>query len=565
MDGPTKKSKKQREDERESGGSKRAEFESAQAEAAEQMAEQMHEETAGDGKNIAASSTRRRSVTSQSTSIGGNSMPNIVFEDIRERPDTDPFVIAVNNNFPAAGGTIGGVYPPPIGGTSGTATSIAATGDTLPTLTPEAKQAAIAIGILERDGTTDPTAGQSFVNALALAGAEYRGNTKLYDQVFAALVGFAEEQPDPSTGNLRVRANEWATVAQALTQQGVQAGDIHMVELVAAALTSSIGAGDGRAPSSMKIEIPNFEALVFRQIIGANLDGARGIYVVGMLDELKFFGTIEKLVELWQVGQLPIGKGPASDALYKYWRDSATRMTEIERRNLYARTFGLPGGDASVRQPNIEVADLWLHFVSPVSQYARQFQVDQIFARGKLAVSINQEQIKKAAADLAGNLSLHCYGMAFNAAVELIKQLKDGLGILNDPEIKGAFGAKDPWQVIDQVATTELGGARNSVKYRTMATSGDVIIGWLAKKADQLSKTGRFDIIDLDPTHANNDQDLVDACDQWLAVTGTSEGSVEQYSQPTDAVMQPTRPIQIPSVARDLLASVGVKANGAFK
>ncbi len=560
MDGPTKKSKKQREDERESGGSKRAEFESAQAEAAKQMAEQMHEETAGDGKDRAARGTRRRSVTSQSTSTGGNPM-QIIFEDIQKLAD-NAFVRAVNGNFgvvTGGGGEVGGIYPGQTGGASAT------TGDTLPTLLPEAMAAAIAIGILERDGNTDPSAGQSFDNALALAGAEYKGNKDLYDQVFAALVGFAEEQPDPVTKNLRVRANEWATVAQALAQQGVVAGDIHMVELVAATLTNSIGAGDGRAPSSMKIEIPNFEALVFRQIIGANLDGARGIYVVGMLDELKFFGTIEKLVELWQVGQLPIGKGPASDALYKYWRDSATRMTEIERRNLYARTFGLPGGDASVRQPNVEVADLWLRFVSPVSQYARQFQVDQIFARGKLAVSINQEQIKKAAADLAGNLSLHCYGMAFNAALELIKQLKDGLGILNDPEIKGAFGAKDPWQVIDQVATTELGGARNSVKYRTMATSGDVIIGWLAKKADQLSKTGRFDIIDLDPTHANNDQDLVDACDQWLAVTGTSEGSVEQYAQPSDAVMQPTRPIQIPSVARDLLASVGVKANGAFK
>lgn len=495
-------------------------------------------------------------------------MPKILFEDIRERGDTDPFINAVNDNFSiktGTGGEIGGVYPGQIGGTSATAAGTAALGDSLPTLTPEAMEAAVVIGILEREGSTDPKAGQSFDNALALAGAEYKGNKALYDQVFAALVGFAEEQPDPVTKNLRVRANEWATVAQALAQQGVKADDIHMVELVGAALTNSIGAGDGRAPSSMTIVIPDIENLVATEIIKNNLEAAKGIYFFAMLDELKFVRVIEKLVELWQVGQLPIGKGPASDALYKYWRDSATRMTEIERRNLYARTFGLPGGDASMGQPNREYGDLWLRFVSPVSQYARQFQVDQMFARGRLAGAINQEQIKKSAADLAGNLSLHGYGMAFNAAIELMKVLNDGLAILTDNDIKGAFGAKDPWQVIDQVATTELGGARNSVKYRTMATSGAYIIGWLAQKADVLSRTGTLDIINLDPTKPPTDQALVDACDQWLAVTGTSEGSVEQYAQPTDAIMQPTRPIQIPSVARDLLASVGVKTNGAFK
>src|SRR5260370_13690706 len=196
----------------------------------------------------------------------------IIFEDIQKLAD-NAFVRAVNGNFgvvTGGGGEVGGIYPGQTGGASAT------TGDTLPTLLPEAMAAAIAIGILERDGNTDPSAGQSLDNALALAGAEYKGNKDLYDQVFAALVGFAEEQPDPLTKNLRVRANEWATVAQALAQQGVVAGDIHMVELVAATLTTSIGAGDGRAPSSMKIEIPNFEALVCRQILGANPAGAGG-------------------------------------------------------------------------------------------------------------------------------------------------------------------------------------------------------------------------------------------------------------------------------------------------
>jgi hypothetical protein len=62
------------------------------------------------------------------------------------------------------------------------------------------------------------------------------------------------------------------------------------------------------------------------------------------------------------------------------------------------------------------------------------------------------------------------------------------------------------------------------------------------------------------PTTNPSDFDLVGACDQWLAVTGTQEDSVEQAAQPSEAPVMPSRPIQIPSIARDMLESVGVPA-----
>ena len=49
---------------------------------------------------------------------------------------------------------------------------------------------------------------------------------------------------------------------------------------------------------------------------------------------------------------------------------------------------------------------------------------------------------------------------------------------LSDQEILSAYGARDMWQVIDQVAA-ELGGATNSACYRTLGTSGATIVGWL--------------------------------------------------------------------------------------
>ena len=121
--------------------------------------------------------------------------------------------------------------------------------------------------------------------------------------------------------------------------------------------------------------------------------------------------------------------------------------------------------------PNREFNDLLLRFVSSVSSFVRQNNVDDLL-RTRIAGAISQQQVRKSARDLANNLSLHGYGMAYFMATELQKQVKDVIKLLSDPDIRQSYGARDMWQVIDQVAALELGGARNSLRYRTMAASG---------------------------------------------------------------------------------------------
>jgi hypothetical protein len=55
----------------------------------------------------------------------------------------------------------------------------------------------------------------------------------------------------------------------------------------------------------------------------------------------------------------------------------------------------------------------------------------------------------------------------------------------------------------------------------------------------------------------------VNACEQWLAVGGVQEQSIEQYSQPIEAPTMTSRPIEMPQIARDMLAGMGVGLNGA--
>ena len=59
--------------------------------------------------------------------------------------------------------------------------------------------------------------------------------------------------------------------------------------------------------------------------------------------------------------------------------------------------------------------------------------------------------------------------------------------------------------MVDQVATLELGGARNSVRYRTMANAGAIIIRWLANNAEGLASVGRAWL--LDPASLSSDVD----------------------------------------------------------
>jgi hypothetical protein len=470
-------------------------------------------------------------------------------------------------------------------------------------LTPPAYDAALVAlyGILVRDNHTDPgwpldegvASGAfplpltpAFANALANARGEYTANKQLYTKVFKTLYNEATQSPvedalgNVSTGSAntaKLQAGRWAQVAYSLIQQGVRYDDTLLDLKAQAALASAAGANDAAPPSSIAIDLPDLEQQADVEIQTANLEAMQGIYFSAMLEELKIFQVTEKLVELFQLGMLPLGRGRAGDFLYNYWRQSVTRMTEVERRNLYARCFGIPGGDASQGNPNRDFNDLWLRFISAVSSYARQVTVNNLL-QASIPMPVNTEQVRKSGRDIAANLSLHGYGVAYFAATELQKQLNDIIALLNDEDIKRAYGSRDIWQVIDQVATLELGGARNSIRYRTMASAGAVIIRWLADHADVLAQPGRAEILDLaqirsplplakgvKPTTKPRDSDLVDACDRYLAVTGTTDVSRDQWAQPSDTPAIPTRPIQIPSIARDMLEAVGVSPNGQSK
>lgn len=108
--------------------------------------------------------------------------------------------------------------------------------------------------------------------------------------------------------------------------------------------------------------------------------------------------------------------------------------------------------------------------------------------------------------------------------------MNDIMAILSHPEIRSAYGASSLWQVVGQIAASELGGAVTTARYRTMAIAGAIIIQWLAQHARMLASAAKSAVLNVNqirdgvrsskPMLKPTDRDLTDACEQWLAAAG---------------------------------------------
>lgn len=376
--------------------------------------------------------------------------------------------------------------------------------------------------------------------------------------------------PDIDDPVYAVSANSLAAIVRRIRDEGISPNDPWLVSRMDNAFNLLTGMVEGAPPSALEIMLPDLEEAVDVEIQKENLQASQAIYFAYQLEEMRMFQVVDKIVDLFRGGLLPLGKGTVGDKLFKYFKTSTERITEAERRELYYRMFGAPGGNPNAGDPNRDFNELWLRFVSAVSSFSRQISVERLL-RNNVPMAVSHEQVRKAARDLGANLSRNGYGIAYFAATELQNTIINFRDILQDADLRSAFGARDMWQVIDMVNVNYLGGAKNTHRFRTQSRAGAIIIRWISENIQRLANiSGPVLSVDeisnpqmrissgANPTLKPTDWDLVNACEQWLAVMGVQEQSVEQYSQPIEAPAMTSRPIDMPQAARDVLASVGV-------
>jgi hypothetical protein len=263
---------------------------------------------------------------------------------------------------------------------------------------------------------------------------------------------------------------------------------------------------------------PDLANAVDLEVVSTHLRACRTLYNALMLEATGMFAVVDRLVELFRQGLLPLGTGHAGSLLAAYGEAAATRLSTAQRRELYVRVFGNGGGGDGEVASNEEFAALWMRFVSLVAAWVPP---------------ADPNALRGAARDLAINLSLHGDALSRYAADDLAETVRDAVAVLRAPDLQAVYGARDMWQVVERVATLELRRAPDTQRHRTMAASGAVAIGWLAAKLARLAPDATGAVLEpsgstsasegtgeggapWDPT----DADLVVACRRWLGAYG---------------------------------------------
>ncbi len=282
-------------------------------------------------------------------------------------------------------------------------------------------------------------------------------------------------------------------------------------------------------------------------LVADNVRAVGTIYFAYLLDEMGAFRVLERIAELFRQGLLPLKQGRVAEALFHVARPGE-RMPARDRAAFYAQVLGVAGGQDG-GEPNREFLSLWLRFLVAVSMFARQHDAAGLIVPPTPA----NATVRAAAQALAANASAHGGGVVQFAARELAEQVQRMIDLLSDRELRSAFGARDMWQVIDQVNQNHLGGARNVARYRTQAEAGDQVLQWLAAHAAQLGSAAR-----VVSAGAPDEPELAQAVEQWLAVSRVGDEALDQDSQPAKSATMTSPPMALPALAQELLAAVGV-------
>jgi hypothetical protein len=101
-----------------------------------------------------------------------------------------------------------------------------------------------------------------------------------------------------------------------------------------------------------------------------NIHALQQLYFARMLEELNAFQVVDRLLELFERGLLPMDPQSAESS-FGEWRSARAAVSVAERHSLYARVFGAAGADDTAA-PNRDFIDLWTRFLSAVSAFDRQ-------------------------------------------------------------------------------------------------------------------------------------------------------------------------------------------------
>ena len=412
-------------------------------------------------------------------------------------------------------------------------------------------------GMLLLDGNSDPNAPSfgdqisnrlwNYIQAPLVDFNGQRIDTKTNRDAFSAVDGVIRHIRDAATG---AYYQELATASRQIID-GQRGAIILDDKLLPGAVTQALqGYGAGTSTTG-SFDLPPLTGVTTGggtdEIDPDHIRGVSMLYAAYQLDVMGIIKVVDRNVEIFMNGQLPVSNDLAGNALNAYYWDTVNRMSEGARWMQYSRVFGAKGGEVSKEvQPNTAFDDLMLHFLSSVAEYNRQQATAALLGNNR-ALSLNAEGVREAGRRLAANCTLYGYGYTQFAAKKLQQHIQTVLNILKLPDIQNAWGVQSAWQVVERVSSQEFKTTPNVVKYRTMAESGKAVLdlvaqnagAWTATTGNLLFSDGTDATSDISPT---DQAQLMRHTEYWLAVNGVKDMDVATRSQPSDTVVSPSIP-----------------------
>ena len=238
------------------------------------------------------------------------------------------------------------------------------------------------------------------------------------------------------------------------------------------------------------------------EIVPENIRAVAAIYVVYQCSQMLLFGVVDRIVELFVAGLLPMSGDTLARKLDDYYWNSDDRISPAGMSAQFTRALGAPGGDVGGDvTPNTEFNTLLMRVISSVAEFEREQSVGNLFDRaGRRVMSTSGEYVRKAVRDLAANCTLYGYAGAQFAAERMGRQLRQAMDILNLPRIREIYGVSTIWQVIERVAQSEYGTTVNVVKHRTLAEETRAILTIVADNHHVWSLSSARPLFTIDPS-----------------------------------------------------------------
>jgi hypothetical protein len=256
------------------------------------------------------------------------------------------------------------------------------------------------------------------------------------------------------------------------------------------------------------------------EIVSDHIRAVGAIYATWQLEELRLFEVVDRLVEKFMKGLLPIRNDSGAQALRHYHGERDDRLTRRERFALYSPALEATQPDGTAVTPGQEFEDLLRRFAVAVSEFARQRRVaDVVGDHSDKSLSLTRDRVRLAGRQLALDASARGSSATQPARQRLIDETAQALEILKTPEILSAYHVQSPFQVIERVAASDLGATLpNIARHKTMADAGHAILDIVAASTRWWSAEAG-----PRPDSSHISSDLVRHSQRWLNAAGISE------------------------------------------